>query len=177
MTDIETGGDLPEEPIDAGQGRDGWPKWADRFFDALRDTGSVTKAASRVERSREAVYLWRRRSPSFMAAWDEAIEDKNARGMEIIRRRATEGWQEPIVSKGEVVGLRWTYDKTAAALLLKHALEKEKRSAQGQGKAPSAEEIAEAMDDVKKQMMKTVPASPDDAPKPGRIVRPEEDAT
>jgi hypothetical protein len=50
-------------------------EWRPIFLEALRNSGNVRAACKAAGLSRQAVYMHRRRSREFAAAWDEAMDD------------------------------------------------------------------------------------------------------
>lgn len=92
-----------------------------KFLLELARCGNVTQAARKAKLGREALYLKRRKEPDFKAAWDEAatmgvdaLEDE-------ARRRAYEGWKEPVYKNGEKVGTVTKFSDTLLIFLLKGA--------------------------------------------------------
>ena len=89
------------------------------FFEYLAAYGNVTLAAQQAGHSRSSLYHRRAEDASFAAAWDaacavgtEALEDE-------ARRRAYEGWEEPVWHKGEVCGTVRKFSDTLLLNLLK----------------------------------------------------------
>jgi hypothetical protein len=74
------------------------------FLETLRRTANITSAASSAGIERTTAYLARNTHPDFSAAWDEAIEiATDALELEA-RRRAMDGWDEPVFQGGMNVG-------------------------------------------------------------------------
>ncbi len=87
-----------------------WPqRWPRKFLDALRETRSVSKSATIAGVARRTVYDLRDREPSFLDAWEDAleasIEDLEASAFQ----KAKDGWLEPVYYKGNRVGVRNRY--------------------------------------------------------------------
>lgn len=81
--------------------------------------GNITRACQAVEIVRMTAYRWREEDPEFAADWDrcraagvDALEDEAL-------RRAFEGYDKPIVHKGEVTGTMKEYSDTLTIFLLK----------------------------------------------------------
>lgn len=103
--------------------RDGWTQQRRRAFArALADTGSYGQAAKRVGISMTSVRRLRRREPDFQAMCDKALIEGGTTVEEAAYIRAVEGWEEPIVSGGKVIGYRRRYsDPLTRALMEREA--------------------------------------------------------
>jgi hypothetical protein len=95
------------------------PKKEDVFFAALAECGNVKAAALRAKLDRRNLYRRRKDDAAFAAAWDEAerlgvtaLEDE-------ARRRAYEGWEEPVWYKGKMCGAARKFSDTLLIVLLK----------------------------------------------------------
>jgi len=98
--------------------RDGWsPARKARFLDRLAACGNVRTACAGVGMSREAAYRLRRRDALFARGWDAALVLARPRGAEVLADKATEGIEEEVWYRGEMVGTRRRFD---ARLLLAH---------------------------------------------------------
>lgn len=107
------------EPVPAHERLDGWTKLRQRaFLRALCETGEVKAACERVKISDSAVYKLKKRSPDFARAFDAALERSAPMLEQIAWERAVEGWEEPVVVKGEVVGTRRVYSEALLRTLL-----------------------------------------------------------
>ncbi|MDL2267193.1 hypothetical protein LJC46_04300 [Desulfovibrio sp. OttesenSCG-928-G15] len=93
-------------------------RYAD-FIAALMEYGNVSQAARHAGLDRSGVYAKRREDESFAAVWDDAL----AIGVEALedeaKRRAYEGWLEPIWHKGEQCGEVRKFSDTLLIVLLK----------------------------------------------------------
>jgi hypothetical protein len=89
------------------------------FLDHLSVCGSVNRAAREANLHRTTLYRRRESDPVFAEAWERAA----ALGVEALedeaRRRAFEGWEEPVYHKGEVCGAVQKYSDTLLIVLLK----------------------------------------------------------
>lgn len=74
-----------------------------KFLNCLAESGNVSLSAKLAGTSRVRVYALRRSDPAFKQAWDEAEEIAADRLEEEARRRAVEGFDEPLVSGGKLV--------------------------------------------------------------------------
>lgn len=86
---------------------------------ALADCGNITKSCEKIGISRVTPYLWRDKDEEFKKAWEEA--EWIAAGLleEEARRRALEGWDEPVYQGGDLIGTIRKYSDTLAIFLLK----------------------------------------------------------
>jgi AcrR family transcriptional regulator len=75
-----------------------------QFCELVAAAYSVTYAAAAIGVNRRTVYRLRDRDEEFRAAWDDAWEAGADVVSDEIRRRAIEGWTEPIASGGKIVG-------------------------------------------------------------------------
>jgi hypothetical protein len=98
------------------------------FLRALRETGCVQSACRHVGLTSTSAYRVKKRIPDFGAAWDAALAYRMPALERAAYARAVEGWLEPIVYKGEVVGHRRRYSDAMLRLLL---LREDARSAPG----------------------------------------------
>jgi hypothetical protein len=73
------------------------------FLATLEICGSVTKACRVADVSRRYVYDLRNEHPSFAAEWDAAMELALDAAEDEAMRRATEGVERFVISRGEVV--------------------------------------------------------------------------
>jgi molybdenum-dependent DNA-binding transcriptional regulator ModE len=98
--------------------RDGWsPERKTRFLDRLASCGSVRTACAAVGMSREAAYTLRRRDALFARGWAAALVLAREASLEVLADKATEGIEEELWYRGELVGTRRRFD---ARLLLAH---------------------------------------------------------
>lgn len=101
------------------QRHDGWtPARQAAFLQALRETACVREACTVVGLSSTSAYRTRGRVPEFAEAWDHALKLQ----LSVLERsaftRAVEGWLEPIVHAGKIVGHRRRYSDAMLRLLL-----------------------------------------------------------
>jgi hypothetical protein len=93
--------------------------WRATFLAALEASGNVSAAARRAALHRGTAYRHRAADPSFRAAWDEALEvaldDLEAEA----RRRAVDGWDEPVFHAGVVCGHIRKYSDALIMFLMK----------------------------------------------------------
>ncbi len=88
---------------------DGWTPHRQRaFIEALADTGSVSRAAHRVNMSPEGAYYLRRQrgAEGFRRAWEAALDFGVQRLKDIAFERAIEGQLVPVFVAGKLMGFR-----------------------------------------------------------------------
>jgi hypothetical protein len=101
--------------------------WRAPFLETLSATGNVSSAITAADVSRVFVYAERKRDDDFAAQWDAAL-DMASDALELeARRRAHDGWDEPVFGSlgnnrgtGEVGAVR-KYSDTLLIFLLKGA--------------------------------------------------------
>jgi hypothetical protein len=102
-------------------------RWRAPFLAALAATGNVSSAVVAADVSRAFVYAERQRDEAFAALWNAAL-DEAADALEFeARRRAVEGWEEPVFGSlgqghgsGEIGTVR-KYSDTLLIFLMKGA--------------------------------------------------------
>ncbi|HEY0621497.1 hypothetical protein [Sphingomonas sp.] len=110
------------EPGEPHERFDGWSRLRRRaFLRALSETGQVRDACERVGISDTAVYRLRKRSPGFARDMAAALERSAPMLEQVAWERAVEGWEEPVVVRGEVVGTRRRYSESLLRMLLREA--------------------------------------------------------
>lgn len=97
------------------------PKKRAQFLEELAETGNVLLAAELHNLSRRDLYRVRAEDPEFKTAWDEAKNQAADHLEQEARRRALEGWEEPVFYQGERTGLVRKYSDTLLIFLLKGA--------------------------------------------------------
>jgi hypothetical protein len=93
--------------------------WRAVFLAALEASGNVSAAARRAATHRGTAYRHRAADPSFREAWDEALEVALDALEAEARRRALEGWDEPVFHAGEICGHIRKYDAALLMFLMK----------------------------------------------------------
>jgi hypothetical protein len=93
--------------------------WHAVFLGALEATGNVSAAAHRAGVGRATAYRHRAGESDFRAAWDDALEVAMDALEAEARRRALEGWDEPVFHGGKVCGHIRKYDSALLIMLLK----------------------------------------------------------
>ena len=73
------------------------------FLAALQRDPTVSLACEAATISRETVYQWRKQDKSFARAWDDALERCRDVARRSIYARGILGWDEVVVSAGQVV--------------------------------------------------------------------------
>ena len=85
----------------------------------LSEYGNVTRAAEESELSRPYLYQVRGEDEFFSAEWEKAAKVGAARLEDEARRRAVEGWEEPVWYQGDQCGTVRKYSDTLLICLLK----------------------------------------------------------
>jgi hypothetical protein len=91
----------------------------ERFLTALRRGLPVSAAAAAAGFDRVTAWRWRESIPGFRAAWDDAYAEGGDAIEEEARRRAMDGWDEPVFQGGEHVGVIRRYSDRLLERLLK----------------------------------------------------------
>lgn len=92
------------------------PVWINPFLDALRRCGVVAQACRQAGVSYGSAYARRKSDGDFAAAWDDALEESYDAMEQEARRRAVEGWDEPIVYQGQLTPV-WERDEAGKPVL------------------------------------------------------------
>ena len=79
---------------------DGAPK-RKAFLAAFAKCGNVTLAAQKAKVTRQIHYIWMR-DPTYREQYEAAREEACDLMVEEARRRAVEGWDEPVIYQGEL---------------------------------------------------------------------------
>lgn len=128
----------------APQGRERFDGWTGvrraGFLKVLGESGCVTEACRRVGISTAAAYRLRERDARFAAAWDAALAASAEAVEHVAWRRAVEGWEEPIVAGGAVIGTRRRYSDALLALLA--LLVRRADALAGPGKGPGGRALS-----------------------------------
>ena len=95
------------------------PEKMAKFLSVLSESGNVTRAAEESDCGRQNLYRLKREDEAFSAAWEEAADIGAKRLEDEARRRAVEGWQEPVWYQGEQTGTVTKYSDTLLICLLK----------------------------------------------------------
>lgn len=96
-----------------------------RFLEQLSKLSNVTLACEVAGLNRITAYEWKRSDPEFAKDWEAALA-LGVQGMEDeAKRRAFDGYEEPVYQGGVQVGTVRKYSDSLAALMLKaHAPDK-----------------------------------------------------
>jgi hypothetical protein len=95
------------------------PKRRKIFLENLAKGVSVTGSAIAAGLARASVYEWRDDDPEFAEEWDDAVEQGTDLLEDEVRRRSTQGVDEPVFYKGVIVGHVRKYSDQMAMFLLK----------------------------------------------------------
>ncbi|MBF0865061.1 MAG: hypothetical protein ABF932_11535 [Gluconobacter potus] len=74
-----------------------------RFLEHLSVSGNISEAGRVAEVRRSTLYLWKDTDKEFSSRWEEALEEAADALEAEARRRAVEGYDEPITYAGRVV--------------------------------------------------------------------------
>jgi hypothetical protein len=92
--------------------------WRATFLAALEASGNVSAAARRAGVGRATANRHRAGEAEFREAWAEALEVAADALEEEVRRRAVDGWDEPVFHAGEICGYIRRYDGRLLMFLL-----------------------------------------------------------
>ena len=103
------------------------PAWQKAFLAALQESGNVRLACAAAQVGRTTVYQRRADDVAFAAAWESALEEAADLLEAEARRRAHDGWEEPVFGSqgagqgsGQIGTVR-KYSDTLLIFLLKGA--------------------------------------------------------
>src|SRR5260221_14175693 len=91
------------------------------FLEALASCGNVTQSAKVAGISWRHAHRLRNERADFAGAWDEALQQAADVLETEARRRAADGWDEPVFHQGFVCGIVRKYSDTLLIFLLKGA--------------------------------------------------------
>ena len=91
-------------------------EWLHPFLRALATTGIVSRAALAAGVQPSTVYALRKRDADFAAAFDDAMEQATDVMEAEARRRAVEGYEEPVVYQGQLTPL-WERDELGQVVM------------------------------------------------------------
>lgn len=94
-------------------------RWQEVFLTALRETGHVGRSCEVAKIGKNTAYMHRRANPDFAKAWETAIEDAAYTLEDEAVRRARDGYDEPIIYKGKIIGTQKRYSDVLLMFLLK----------------------------------------------------------
>ena len=101
------------------------PEKKAKFLAGLADCGNVTRAAETAGVNRVSMYQLRAKDKKFAKQWDESAAIGAARLEDEARRRAVEGWEEPVFYQGgQCATVRKFSDTLLICLLKAHHPEK-----------------------------------------------------
>lgn len=90
-----------------------------KFIRTLARTGNVSQACRTIRVSRTAAYEVKESNKEFGALWDEAVDIATDALEREARRRAVQGWPEPVFHQGRKVGTIRKYSDRMLEILLK----------------------------------------------------------
>lgn len=89
------------------------------FATVIESGGNITRACEAFTYSRRSVYEWKAADPQFAARLDDAVEKGTDVLEEEAKRRAHDGWEEPVFYQGAQCGAVRKYSDTLLIFLLK----------------------------------------------------------
>lgn len=89
------------------------------FLTAYAEVGTITQAAKTAGIDRGTHYLWMEKDPEYVQAFAAAHEQACDSLEQEARRRAVEGWREPVYQQGAKVGEKRRYSDTLLIFLMK----------------------------------------------------------
>ncbi|MCJ8190238.1 hypothetical protein [Sphingomicrobium aestuariivivum] len=106
-------------PLPAEPRHDGWTTVTQvAFLETLAATGIVTEACHVAQMSSSAAYAFRRRSPLFAAAWEEALGLAREKLADTLLARSLEGQTITYLRDGEQVGEKKLFDSRLGLAIL-----------------------------------------------------------
>ncbi len=110
-----------EYSLPTRQREDGWTaEVMEDFIVELIETGSVRKAANRVDRHVTTAYRLRARVPEFAKAWDAARRMAYARLRDEAMERALDGTPQQVWKDGNWIGMKRVFSDRLLMNLLNH---------------------------------------------------------
>lgn len=97
------------------------PKKRREFIELLSSNGNVTVSAEALNLDRRKLYRLRDEDSDFAEAWDAAMVAAADHLEAEARRRAVDGWNEPVFYQGEQTGLVRKFSDTLLIFLMKGA--------------------------------------------------------
>src|SRR5690242_16855108 len=95
------------------------PKKREEFLAALAAGDSVKHAAEIVGVSRRGIYDARNTDAAFASDWESAVDEGTEALEQEAKRRAVDGWDEPVYQGGRMVGVVRKHSDTLLIFLLK----------------------------------------------------------
>ena len=92
------------------------------FIAAFIQVGTVTHAAKEAGIARSLIYQWLEKDRDFVAAYDDAIGQRNDLIEAELHRRAITGIQKPITWQGQITGHYTEYSDTLLIFMAKGAM-------------------------------------------------------
>jgi hypothetical protein len=124
------------------------------FLRALSETGQYKLASERVGISETAARNLRGRDPDFARQCEAALQRSPPLIEQIAWERAVEGWEEPVVVRGEVVGTRRRYSESLLRMLLGQAQAARRAEAAAEAKAGKRRPRIATREETNAQLMK-----------------------
>ena len=90
-----------------------------KFLKKLAQTANVSLSARHAEISKSALYKHRQKTPSFAAAWDDALGEALDALEQAVIERAQHGVEKPVFFGGNQIGTVRNYSDALAMFMLK----------------------------------------------------------
>ena len=91
----------------------------EKFLAELRECGHVGQSAEKTGVNRSTVYDWRKADPDFEKAFQSALDAAVTQLEDEAKRRAHDGWEEPVWYEGQQCGTVRKFSDTLLIFLLK----------------------------------------------------------
>ena len=144
---------------------DGWtPEAMEGFIIGLIETGSVRRAADRVDRHVTSAYRLRTRVPEFARAWDAARRMAYARLRDEAMERVLQGGFEQVWNNGEMVGVKRVFNDRLLINLLNHLRHEDPANAMRPRAIDDIEDERSATIATELDIMAMLPPPPPPAP-------------
>lgn len=90
-----------------------------KFLKKLAQTANVSLSARHAGISKSALYVHRQKTPSFAAAWDDALGEALDALEQAVIERAVQGVEKPVFFGGEQIGAVRNYSDALAMFMLR----------------------------------------------------------
>lgn len=136
-----------------------------KFLATLAETGIVSAAVKAAGVARSTAYEWRENDPAFAAAWASAEETATDALEAEARRRAIDGWDEPVFQGGKDVGTIRRYSDRMLEILLKGHRHRFRENSKVEVSGPNGGPVQfQTVADLARAMAAAPPSKPSDPP-------------
>ena len=91
----------------------------DAFLAAFEEAGTISAAAKACKMNRRLHHTWMAKDEEYVQKFCESQEVANDKLEDAARKRAIDGWEEPVFYNGEIVGSKPRYSDQLMGILLK----------------------------------------------------------